>query len=335
MRVSVVIAAYNAQDFIASSVSSALAQTHEDLEVIVVDDGSTDRTSQSVDAIADPRVRLVRQKNQGQSAALNRGVRESTGDYIKFLDADDWINPSHIAAQLSALEETEGCVASCRWGYFRNSPDVSFIRDEPTNHDYDNPVDWLVDSLTLAEGMMGGWMWLIPRDVWNRAGGWNETLSLNNDFDFSIRLLLASSGVRFAHDAVYSYREGVHGALSATRGSKAMESAFNTTDLGCKALLAREHSSRTRKVCADRWQRWQYWFYPERKDLATAAGQNVRDLGGSDLQMEGGRLLHVLLPIVGWKAARTLQTRAYNGGWSSILKWKRDRRLARIEAGVE
>jgi len=335
MRVSIVIAAYNAEALIESSVRSALAQTHSDVEVVVVDDGSRDRTADIVESIGDARVRLVRQENKGQSAALNRGAREATGDYIKFLDADDYINPAHVAAQLDALRGSVEHIASCRWGYFRSSPNVSLVRDEVTNRDYDNPVDWIVDSLTRAEGMMGGWMWLIPRALFEKAGGWNESLSLNNDFDFSIRLLLASSGVRFAHDAVYSYREGVHGSLSATRGAKAMESAFNTTEFGCTALLTRENSPRTRKVCADRWQRWQYWFYPERKDLAEQAGQRVKMLGGSDLQMEGGRLLHVLLPIVGWKAARTLQTRAYESGWRSILKWKRDRRLSRIEAGLE
>jgi glycosyltransferase involved in cell wall biosynthesis len=335
MRVSIVIAAYNAGSLIESSVRSALAQTHPDIEVLVVDDGSRDETADVVSAIDDSRVRLIRQENKGQSSALNRGAREGAGEYIKFLDADDFINPSHIAAQLDALQGSIDKLASCRWGYFRNSPEVSLVRDEPTNRDYDNPVDWIVDSLTRAEGMMGGWMWLIPRGLFEKAGGWNESLSLNNDFDFSIRLLLASSGVRFARGAVYSYREGVHGSLSATRGAKAMESAFNTTEYGCTALLERENSPRTRRVCADRWQRWQYWFYPERKDLAEQAGERVKSLGGSDLQMEGGRLLHVLLPIVGWKAARTLQTHAYESGWSAILEWKRNRRLARIEAGAE
>ncbi|MEO8577453.1 MAG: glycosyltransferase family 2 protein, partial [Gemmatimonadales bacterium] len=234
-----------------------------------------------------------------------------------------------------ALGGSADKLASCRWGYFRNSPDVSHIREEKTNRDFNNPVDWIVDSLTLDEGMMGGWMWLIPRAVFDRCGGWDESLSLNNDFDFSIRLLLASSGVRFAAGAIYSYREGVSGALSATHGSKAMESAFATTESGCAALLARENSSRTRKVCADRWRRWQYWFYPERKDLASRAGAHVAELGGSDLRMEGGRLLNVLLPLMGWKAARTLQTHAYRSGWSSVLKWKTGRRMARIEIGAE
>jgi hypothetical protein len=173
-------------------------------------------------------------------------------------------------------------------------------------------------------------MWLIPRDVWTRAGGWDERLSLNNDFDFSIRLLLASSGVRFASNSVYYYRKGLDAAVTSMRSHKAMTSAFLTTELGCKALLERENSERTRKICADRWQQWAYLLYPGSPDLANRAIQNSRALGGSDEQLRGGRLLHALLPIVGWKAVRRLQTFAYSSGWRAILGWKEQRRIAQI-----
>lgn len=334
-RVSVIIPAYNAAAFIRTSVGAALAQTHQNLEVIVVDDGSTDATASLAESIVDPRLRVIRQSNKGQSAALNRGARDSTGDYVKLLDADDWLNPQHVKSQLRAISGAIEHVASCRWGYFRHSPEISLVRDEATNRDYDNPVDWIVDSLTLDGGMMGGWMWLIPRTVWAKSGGWDERLSLNNDFDFTMRLLLASRGVKFAADATYAYREGVHGALSASGGRKAMESAGNTTESGCNALLAREDSPRTRKVCADRWQRWQYAFFPEYPDLSSRAGKEISRLGGSALPMEGGLLLHAMLPVIGWKNVRRLQARVHSGAWSSILERKAEKRMGRIESGTE
>ncbi|MEO8577409.1 MAG: glycosyltransferase family A protein, partial [Gemmatimonadales bacterium] len=140
--VSIIVPAFNASAHIAASVASALAQSHDNLEVIVVDDGSTDRTAEVVNGIGDRRVRLLRQENKGQSAALNRGAADATGSYIKFLDADDLLNPSHIESQIAALGGSADKLASCRWGYFRNSPDVSHIREEKTNRDYDNPADW-------------------------------------------------------------------------------------------------------------------------------------------------------------------------------------------------
>lgn len=328
--VSVVIAAYRAEKHIESSVRSALRQTFTDLEVVVVDDGSDDLTADVVRSISDDRVKLIQQANRGQSAALNTGVASASGSYVKFLDADDQLNDTHIASQMEAIANETDKLASCRWCYFVEDLPDAMPPLEHTSRNIDDPVQWIVESLTLDDGMMGGWMWLIPRGVLNRAGGWDERLSLNNDFDFSIRLLLASSGVRFASNAVYYYRKGLDAPVTSLRSNKAMTSAFLTTELGCKALLERENSARTRKVCADRWQQWAYLLYPGSPDLANRAIRNSRDLGGSDERLRGGRLLHALLPIIGWKAVRRLQTLAYSSGWRAILGWKEQRLIAQI-----
>lgn len=328
--ISVLIPAFNAERWITGALGSALGQTWADIEVIVVDDGSTDQTGALVRAIQDPRIRLIVQENRGQSAALNRGVAESRGRYIKFLDADDWLNPTHLEAQIRALEESTECVGSCRWGYFMDHPRCPAVREEAADRDYSDPLEWLVDSLTRDEGMMGGWKWLIPRTVWERSGGWDERLSLNNDFDFSIRLLLASEGVRFAPEAVYSYRKGVAGALSGSRGLKAMTSAFLTTESGCRALLAREDSPRIRQICANRWQEWLFHFYPEYPELATKAQHEIKRLGGSSVRLQGGRILNLLLPVLGWKGVRQLQSLSRRCGWTAVMRRKAENRLSAL-----
>jgi glycosyltransferase involved in cell wall biosynthesis len=328
--VSIVMAAYNAAQHIEASISSALAQTWSDLELLVVDDGSTDGTVDIVSAIGDHRVTLFRQPHCGQSAALNRGVTESRGRLIKFLDADDVLNSRHIESQMAALGADEDSIASCRWGYFVEDPQLVIPRDERTNRDYVEPIEWLIDSLSLDEGMMGGWKWLIPRPVFDRAGGWNESLSLNNDFDFSVRTVLASRSVRFAGDALYAYRKGGSGALSASRSAQAMQSAFDTTAAGCASLLSQENSPRVRRVCADRWQWWLYHFYPEYPYLAARAEEEVARLGGSGKKLEGGRLLEILLPVLGWKGVRRLQASMYRSGWGAVLRWKEQKRIRRL-----
>lgn len=320
--ISIIIPAYNAEKWIGQAMESVLRQSWQDFEVVVVDDGSSDRTGDVVAAFTDPRIRLFRQENRGQSASLNRGVAESRGHFLKFLDADDWLNPGHLAAQMESLQGTSAVVSACRWGYFTREPESAAVRTETADRDYGDALEWLVDSLVRDEGMMGGWKWLIPREVWDRCGGWDERLGLNNDFDFSIRLLLASRGVRFAPGAVYAYRKGLPGALSASRGRKAMVSAFQTTESGCRALLAREDSPRIRRICADRWQGWLYQFYPEFPDLAEAAAAEVARLGGSDLKIQGGRLLRGLLPLLGWKGVRRLQTFSRKLGWSAVMRLK-------------
>jgi glycosyltransferase involved in cell wall biosynthesis len=332
-RVSIILAAYNAEKFVATMLASVLAQTHEDFEVIVVDDGSSDKTSGVVESCGDARVRLVRQENKGQSAALNKGAALSTGDFIKFIDADDWLNPTHIESQVAALRGSSDTLASCRWGYFVDNPATPRLVPEKTNRDYADPFEWLVDSLSLDEGMMGLWLWLIPRTLFDRSGGWDERMTYDNDFEFTIRLLLASSAVRYAAGAVYSYREGVEGAVSARRDLRSMESAVNTTASACANLLGHEDSPRIRKICADRWQRWAHQLYPDYPPLAARAENEAAKLGGSSLKLEGGALLRALLPFVGWKAIRRLQVTAYRSGWSRVLKWKARRRLDAIKAG--
>lgn len=118
--VSVVIPAFNAQRWIAATLSSAAAQTHTNLQIVVVDDGSTDRTSEiaSEFALNDSRVLLKRQKNQGVAAARNAGIDAADGDYIAFLDADDIWAPQKIELQLAALE-TAGSRFGLVYNWFR------------------------------------------------------------------------------------------------------------------------------------------------------------------------------------------------------------------------
>lgn len=102
-RVSVIIPAYNAEAFVREAVDSALAQTHRDVEVIVVDDSSTDGTARCLAAYED-RIRVHRQANTGVAGARNAGVRLSTGDWVAFLDADDVWRPRKLGAQLAAAD---------------------------------------------------------------------------------------------------------------------------------------------------------------------------------------------------------------------------------------
>lgn len=329
--ISVIIPAYNAEAWLGESLQSLIAQTYKDWEAIVVDDGSKDNTAEVAKQLADQRIRIVRQENAGQSAAANRGILEAQGDYIKFLDADDALNPTHLKAQLEALADTTEYLADCGWGYFVEDESQASAQEESTNRDFDSPLEWLVESLTQNEGMMAGWKWLIPHRIIDQAGGWDSRLSLNNDYEFSIRLLLHARGTRFAQDAVYAYRKTTSPTLSGSRGRKAMDSAYLTTKLGCDLLLEQENSSRIRSICADRYQMWLYHFFPEYPDLARKTENAVKELGGSNLKIQGGRALNALLPIMGWKNVRRLQTIAYRSGWATVLKRKERERVSRIE----
>lgn len=105
MKVSVVVPAYNAAATLGEALDSLIAQTFQDWEAVVVDDGSTDGTAEIARSYGarDPRIRLVVQDNGGESAARNTGVREARCDWLLFLDADDWVAPKHLERMTGAL----------------------------------------------------------------------------------------------------------------------------------------------------------------------------------------------------------------------------------------
>ena len=105
--------AYNSAAFIRRAIESVWAQTHLPLELIVVDDGSSDDTA-AVAAAVDPRTKVVRQPNGGPGAARNRGVKESSGDWIAFLDADDAWRPNKLERQLPHMQRAEWTWSSAR-----------------------------------------------------------------------------------------------------------------------------------------------------------------------------------------------------------------------------
>jgi glycosyltransferase involved in cell wall biosynthesis len=101
--ITVIIGAYNAERYLGEAIESVLAQTYRNFELIVVDDGSTDRTGEIAASYGDP-VRCIRQANGGMAASRNRAIPEARGDYLAFLDADDRFPPEKLEQQLAVFE---------------------------------------------------------------------------------------------------------------------------------------------------------------------------------------------------------------------------------------
>src|SRR4051794_31394978 len=114
-HISVIIAAYNAQAYLQQSVRSVLDPSYTDLEVIVVDDGSSDGTAAVCRSLAadDRRVKLISQPNAGISAARNRGLAAAAGEWISVIDADDLWRPGKLARQLSVTQQAKNRVVLC------------------------------------------------------------------------------------------------------------------------------------------------------------------------------------------------------------------------------
>jgi glycosyltransferase involved in cell wall biosynthesis len=305
--VSILIPCYNAERFIAETLDSALAQTWPRVEIVVVNNGSTDRSPEILKEYERRGVRVVSKENEGASAARNLAFRESQGEFIQYLDADDLLAQDKIELQMRRLLSAPAeSVSACAWARFYDSPaDARFVR-EPVWADMD-AIGWLVTAWT------GGWMmashaWLTPRSVIERAGGWDEMPSPNDDGEFFARVLLNSAGVVFCEEARVFYRSGMQGSTSKSRSDVMLTAIYLSIEQSTRLLLEREDSPRTRRAAAAYFQRFVYDTYPDAPGLVRQAEERVRALGGSDLQLSTGGSLHRLaVRTLNWKRAKRIQ----------------------------
>jgi glycosyltransferase involved in cell wall biosynthesis len=304
--VSVLIPSYNSKRWIAETLDCVLSQTYAPIEIIVADDGSSDNSADIVAGYADQGVRLLNANHAGAAAARNLAFHASKGQFIQFLDADDLISANKIEQQVGRLLAAPESVAICQWGRFNNDPDS--VRLDPSSAWQDSaPVDWLVEVWQRGAGMLFPAMWLVPRQIVERAGMWREDLSLNDDGEFFTRVVLASHSILFCGTATAYYRSGIAGSLSSTRTTKAWQSGFKAIESCVRETLNIENTERVRRCGALLWQVYAHAAYPYEAALAADAIRNARDLHSVMLQPDGGTAFRWTSNLLGWKAARTLQ----------------------------
>jgi glycosyltransferase involved in cell wall biosynthesis len=177
--VSVILPVYNGASFLRDAIESALKQTHAPLEVIVVDDGSTDATPKIAQSLP---VTYIRQENQGVSAARNLAIEGACGDYLALLDADDIWEPAKLAVQLDLLAGTRDAYATCHLTFFTEDgkPPPKWFRWDPGH--------------IGTAGMVIPSCWMIPRPVWDRVGQFRKELRVAEDVDWLARAI--DSGIR-------------------------------------------------------------------------------------------------------------------------------------------
>lgn len=303
--VSILIPAHNAAPWIDATLESALAQSPPGGEIIVVDDGSTDGTLDRARTFGARGVTILTQPNRGAAAARNAALRAARGDWFQFLDADDLLAPEKLARQLArAGADGPDFAYAARWSRFYASPADAAFPPQRLCVDAD-PVPWVVEKFE-HNAMMHPAAWLISRALAERAGPWDETLSLDDDGEYFTRVVLASRGVRTCQDALSYYRSNLPGSLSSAKSERAWASAWRSLELSAARLQAAEDSPRTQHACATAFQRFIFESYPRAAGCRRTAARRVGQLGGSTLQPEGGRKFHLARRLLGWRLARRL-----------------------------
>jgi len=320
-RVSIIIPCRNGAAWLGEAIESCLGQSWPNLQIIVVDNGSSDGSRALAKRYEDRGITVLTCERAGASAARNVGLKHADGDLIQFLDADDLLDAEKIRRQVERLNAAPaGSVASGAWARFARQPSEAEFTPEAVWRDF-APEDFLIASW-LGGGMMPNFAWLTPRSVIERAGQWNEALSLNDDGEFFCRVVLKSSGIVFCADARGYYRSAGAPTLSQRRDGEALASAFTAVDLSCRHLLQRCGTAAAAKACATHYQRFAYDAYPQTADLVTQAEQRALELGGSDLRPGGGPAFQILARGLGWKLSRRAQ-----------LAWRSLRGLAAAAPG--
>lgn len=203
--VSVVIPAYNAAEFLERAIGSVLKQDHRPIEIVVVDDGSSDGTA-DIAARHGPLVRLFRHDlTQGPSKARNRGILESQGDVVAFLDADDEWTPGHVSRNVHILGRNPQVMWSCS----------SFRRQWASGKIVNSHVplwgsrDWL-GNVFAPSGLLCTCSLLIRRTVFDEVGLFDETLRRAEDWDLWIRIGIKWPKIGFTRrvGVIYWQRDG-------------------------------------------------------------------------------------------------------------------------------
>lgn len=275
--VSILIPAYNASQWIADTIRSALAQSWELKEIIVIDDGSTDRTFALARQFQSESVCVVRQEHQGASAARNHALHLCQGDYIQFLDADDLLMPDKIERQLAALREGDSkrILLSSPWAPFYYRTRTARFVCSSLWQDL-SPVEWLMRK--MGENLYTQpATWLTSRELTEAAGTWDPRLWYDDDGEYFCRVLSASEGIRFVPEAKVLYRMSPWSRISYLGSSPEKKRALLLSmKLHIQYLLALENSERTRRACVAYLQAWYHQFRSEPKTVSSLQAMAVQ-----------------------------------------------------------
>lgn len=328
--VSILIPAYNAEAWIADTLRSAIAQTWERKEIIVVDDGSKDQTLAVARKFESEQLKIVTQKNQGASATRNNAFAMSKGDYVQWLDADDLMAPEKTASQMEAAERSgsKRTLISGAWAHFMHRPYRAEFRPGPLWEDLSR-AEWLMRKMENNTYMQTA-TWLVSRELAEAAGPWDTRLLGDDDGEFFCRVLLASEGTRFVKESKVYYRLAGTSSLSYIgHSNRKLEAQWISMKLHIGYLLSLVDDARARAACVTYLQNWMVFFYPNRLDLFKEAQDLAQSLDGELKVPQFSWKYSWIEPIFGRAQARRAQVMLPQMKWSLVRAW--DKTLFRLE----
>lgn len=213
-KVSIIIPCYNSEKYIGESIESALNQTYKNIEVVVVNDGSTDNTENIIQSNFIDRVTYIQQPNLGAAAARNKGISLAKGEWILTLDSDDYINPYYIEDALLLIENEKTLITSRAFFTDKNLNLIDKIY--PSGDIFNENINlknMVKHNLVVTTS-------LFSKNMWKISGGYNEYLYRAEDWEFWTNLISCGAKVKWLKEREPYFKYRTHGESKSSRNEK-------------------------------------------------------------------------------------------------------------------
>ncbi len=307
--VSIIIPVFNSENSISDTIKSALNQTYENIEVIIINDGSTDSSEDIILSFTDSRIIYRFQRNQGSPIAKNLGLSIANGEFIQFLDADDLLSVDKIENQIKLLDGNSDSICVCRTQIFYNLEDLKNNNLEEIDTNFvnfsDKPLEFLFNLLGVngREGMVQPNAYLTPISIIKKAGYWSPLLnrSPDDDSEFFCRVLLHSNKIIYDQTSINYYRKSIN-LLSRGKSLQHAYGALKTIELKTKIILEYNNTSKVKCALAKGFAKIAYSYGSYHPEIIFEVSKLLLSLlGYKKIPSTGGKYFKLFSRIIGFK----------------------------------
>lgn len=211
--ISIIIPIYNVESYLRKCLDSIMEQSFSYFELLLINDGSTDASAQICQEYVekDDRIRYFEKENSGVSSARNFGIKHSRGEYIIFIDSDDWVEPNYLEILYKTMKELEGDIVVTNYYTFREEDAMFLFHVAETNEPLvfqpnDSFFNYMFSTFGTDIAWGSSWSKLFKKSLFDRLY-FSEDISWAEDFDLMYKLFLISERIIYLHKAPYCYRD--------------------------------------------------------------------------------------------------------------------------------
>lgn len=301
IEVSIIVPNYNKAEFLSECLDSCLNQlSSNQLEVIVVDDGSTDNSlliAQKYQEEYPSVFKVLINDQKGACSARNLGFSKSIGRHVMFLDSDDILSDLKLNNQLRSLENKENSVSLTSWCHFEEHASCKNAIQQ-IDKTYSNTFEFMCDCW-FGKGMTVPGCWLIPRNVALKAGEWNTRLLKNQDGEYISRVLCVSDSIEFVREGILYYRKPKNSSNISKRKTRSDIRSLLLSYKLYENVLGHSDTKTIRRALSRNYSRFIYENYDNQSELCLVAFTHIRALGCTIEPLFRSSLINRLSKVIG------------------------------------